>query len=792
LPGLLVDVSNSATRGTVIVGRQAIRGLAENLLKSPEFHPEPRDAGLASGPSRALGFLVKREIGSREVPMHDRASSCCHFGQFRLDLEEHRLFRGDMVVPLTPKAFDLLRVLVLNGGRLMLKDDLIKQVWPATFVEEANLSRVVSVLRAALRDGEDGVRYIETVPKRGYRFVAPVTRPVPRDSFSEETGFDSPKRGRYAGMLRVAAVCGCVAAIGTLTYWLVSTAPEAPHARFTAAVAPLHRQLTFTGGEGAPAISPDRTHLAYVSTREAERLLIVQNLASGQSVIAFRAPEIGNLRWSPDGTELLLFARGGDFDGLYTVPASGGPHQRIATGLFEGCWSPDGSTIAVGVFLRGRVLFFDRHGGTRSIALGGEHRWVWDIDWSPSGDRLLLLTDDSRGYARIWTVRPDGTDQRSVYEERTELRTARWAPDGRTIYFSRRHDQTVSLFKLSLKGDGPGEAAAQPLVSGLESNGVFTLSSDGRQIVYARTPYHSNLWSVGLTGSGSRQTVVKKQLTQGTALVERPRISPDGSSVVFNIGYHSRANLFVLPMAGGSPRQLTFLDALSVGGVWSHDGRQLAFASTEGGRSRVWLVPAEGGAARPVSEEQVSDSFSLAWARGSQVLYQRPGNRDYAIVDTATSRETGRLLGDGATGWVFAPEVSPDGRLIAAAWNKPGNVGLWLINRDTGARIEIHDEMLFPVGWAADGRSVYAVSSKPGLYRGLTVMLGETTKETAIVNVPIDGRPARTILMLPFEEVGGVSISPDGRTVVCAVYSSRSDVWTVEDFDATAALHARR
>src|SRR5215831_20792137 len=96
------------------------------------------------------------------------------FGPFRLDEAEHLLLRDGETVPLTPKAFDLLLALVERHGHLLEKDELLRTVWPDTFVEEANLASNISQLRKALGDGENGQRYIETAPKRGYRFVASV------------------------------------------------------------------------------------------------------------------------------------------------------------------------------------------------------------------------------------------------------------------------------------------------------------------------------------------------------------------------------------------------------------------------------------------------------------------------------------------------------------------------------------------------------------------------------------------------------------------------------------------
>lgn len=95
------------------------------------------------------------------------------FGPFRLDPAEHTLLREGQTVPLTPKVFDILKVLVENNGHLFEKDELMKAVWPDSFVEEGNLTRNISTLRTALGERPED-QYIETVPKRGYRFVARV------------------------------------------------------------------------------------------------------------------------------------------------------------------------------------------------------------------------------------------------------------------------------------------------------------------------------------------------------------------------------------------------------------------------------------------------------------------------------------------------------------------------------------------------------------------------------------------------------------------------------------------
>src|SRR5262244_603263 len=96
------------------------------------------------------------------------------FGRFRIRTDERILLRDRDIIPLTPKVFDMLLTLVESRGEVVSKDSLLKKVWPDSYVEEGNLTQNISLLRKALGEGQNGHQYIETVARRGYRFIAPV------------------------------------------------------------------------------------------------------------------------------------------------------------------------------------------------------------------------------------------------------------------------------------------------------------------------------------------------------------------------------------------------------------------------------------------------------------------------------------------------------------------------------------------------------------------------------------------------------------------------------------------
>lgn len=720
------------------------------------------------------------------------------FGRFSLNLSEHQLFRDGQRVPLTPRMFDLLRVLVENAGHLVEKDWLLKEVWADAFVEESNLNRGISVLRKTLGE-TPSERYIETIPKRGYRFVAAVhTKSSELRSPVCETGAPAGVPPSIAkGRTKPAAAVAVVTLVAIAAAYAVLGRGVRRSSPVTAGSA-VHRQLTFTGREITPALSPDGMRIAYVSKGSPHRKVIVQDVGGGRPVEVFSAAEAGALRWSPDGSELMFWARGDGISGQYIAPASGGGSRKIASGFFVSCWSPDASTIALGLFVTGEILFLNRLGEVqRTISLQGTRNWISDLDWSRVHGRLLIVADDDQYRPTLWTIRPDGKEQVKLFTGTTTILAARWTPSGDGVYYFTRVNQTVSLYKAFVNLDRQAvEGEPMPLITGLETDEGFGISADGKRLVHARAPYHSNLWLVEVPDpGGDRRTPT--QLTHGTAVIERPRVSPNGNTIVFNMGDESRANLYTVPATGGPPKQLTFLNAFSVNGAWSPDGRSVAFASTEGGRGRVWVVNADGSSPRPVSSSAMSKSFFVTWAPGSGILYQQAGNRNFHVIDAQNAKER-LLIRDGSVGWNESAEYSPDGKQIAMSWNRRPTRGLWLVDPTNSHETLVYgarhpsQPVPFPIGWSPDGRYIIAVDGKRAAYRGAVAGFEETITNARILRVRVKGGAAETLLPLSFEEVGSVAMFPDGRRFVVSVYSSRSDVWVVDNFDLTPPVTVAR
>src|ERR1051325_2294380 len=153
--------------------------------------------------------------------MSQQESHSYEFGRFRLKTAERVLLREGELVPLTPKVFDILVTLVEHGGQVVAKDDLMKRVWPNTFVEEGNLTQNISLLRKALGETPGGVQFIETVPRRGYRFVAETSEswhddliPKSAETTPEVPFFSTPAKSRRTPLFALAACLVVMSIIG--------------------------------------------------------------------------------------------------------------------------------------------------------------------------------------------------------------------------------------------------------------------------------------------------------------------------------------------------------------------------------------------------------------------------------------------------------------------------------------------------------------------------------------------------------------------------------------------------
>jgi Tol biopolymer transport system component len=410
-------------------------------------------------------------------------------------------------------------------------------------------------------------------------------------------------------------------------------------------------------------------------------------------------------------------------------------------------------------------------GSAKSMHLSG-FRWTEGLDWSPASNLLAILTTLENGRYAIWTVHPDGSQQRKVIEE-NELASPRWSPAGDGIYFLRTSQgHTQDLLKVAINPkSGQAKDPASVLLSGLQAGDYFTVSTDGTRLAYSRSQDYSNLWLAqfqspdnGMEPGKGLQTT---PLTRGTSKFDSPSISPDGKWIAFVTEGH----IYKMAIEGGTPVQLTFSNATEFSPAWSSDGKRIVFGSNEGGTYKVWIVDADGADRRQFAKTQLSSNGDgpITWSPGRHILYQKPGNQNFNILDPETGEEK-PLVQNERAGWIFSPKYSSDGKNVAVQWNR-WQRGLWVISLiDNSQTFLSGSRYYYPAGWSPDGSSIYAYDRFGG-NKMLSIPVGPT------------GRGAsHTVFAIP-EEIAAASVSADGKKFVYSAAETKSDVWVVDNFD---------
>jgi DNA-binding winged helix-turn-helix (wHTH) protein len=468
------------------------------------------------------------------------------FGPFCLDSSERKLMRGNEIVAITPKAFDTLLVLVRNSGHLMEKNELLTLLWPDSFVEEGSLSNNIFLLRKAL--GEDPA-FIETVPRRGYRFAGavlqlppaaapPLEEPREADRELENQAFgDSrqqdrsvvssvPAKVRSLSRTLAAITVGAVVmlAIGA-ALWLRSTSRLPDRSQWI----PLTK---LPDAVSQPALSPDGRVLAFIrsdSSFIAQGQIYVKMLPDGQPV-ELTHDDLLKMSpvFSPDGGRIAYTTIDAQFNwDTWTVPTLRGepqPWLRNASGLV---WSGPHHVVFskmrkpphMGVAVAEETRIDERDVYVPPIEPGMVHRSYP----SPDGKWILLV---EMGQDHTWVpcrlVPMDGT---SLGHQVGPLRDActfgAWSPDGKWMYFTSEAGGSNHIWRQRYP-----DGQVQQITSGPTEEEGIAMAPDGRSFVTAVTLANVSVWLHD--AKGERQISLEGNAAD-------PRFTPDGRKLCYRI-----------------------------------------------------------------------------------------------------------------------------------------------------------------------------------------------------------------------------------------------------------------
>ena len=637
------------------------------------------------------------------------------FGPFRLEPAERLLLRNGQPVPLPPKAYDLLVTLVARAGHLVTKEDLFREVWPGTFVEEANLSYTVSIVRKALGDDREPYRYIETVPKRGYRFREAIVTKT-EDEPHHESGSGTWSRRRLM-LLVVGAAVAAAALVITLTTRRL-TGRDDSIVRIVRFEIPIPASVV-------PAISPDGTRIIYrVTTSDWNVQLYLRALDTLQSTpLPGTAGGMAPF-FSPDGGTVGFFATPGLANqtpgispSLKTIDLATGHVTTIcAAGIM-----PRGATWGA----NGRIYFASSlHEGLSAVsARGGPPEVITRLQgkevghgWPellPDGQHLLFSSYSGKSLedAKLEILSLKTGARKTLLEGAF---AARYSRSGHLLYV--RQQSLVAV---------PFDAAALELVGQprrmVEGIRVFR---DVGSAVFAISTTDTLIYSLG---SQDRTEIewfdvlqqTRRGLTAPAGIYIDPSLSADGERLAIAPSYGKGQDIWIHEFRRGTWTRLTVNAGFDAAPVWHPADPDRVVFTTRRDDSGLWelrSVPADGSREPEFLYGNAHPKFatsSSATARLLAFVESHPDTKeDIWLLHVGAKIAAKPLLRT-----VFresCPALSPDGRWVAYESEESGKAEIYVrrVDDPDGEKWQISADGGDRPRWTRDGHHIVFRSAK--------------------------------------------------------------------------------
>ena len=557
--------------------------------------------------------------------------------------------------------------------------------------------------------------------------------------------------GILAGLLAGAAA-GAVAAL-----WLARPAPAEP---------PTIHHLSYSGRDAEPSSSSDGRLIAYSSIRDGRSQIWLKQYPGGDEVALTSGPD-ERPRISPDGSQVLFVRVEGREHSLYRIPVVGGEPRKVLDDAYDGDWSPNGERI---VFVREEteagavrrsVRTADTAGqGEQEIARAATVRLDY-LRWSPDGKTIAALQSGAENAAgSILLIKADGSGQRTLDPPPPagQLSAVAWSGPGRSIVYA----QTESL--ASGSHGGSGRILKQDVVSGKAESllwipdmaDVIEILGPGRLLLGASS-LRSNLREISLAGDAGRTV---RWLTRGNSIDRQPTFSPDGQWVLFSSNRSGRLDVWKLSVTTGAVRRITEDPADDWDPAFTPDGKSILWSSSRGGHFEIWNCAIDGTGARQVTHDGVDAENPTATRDGQWIVYNS-GNPAGAGIWKIHPDGTGASIV--VPGIWSTPEVSPDGCCVAfRRGTAPRDVQVARIADGTilGLRIEVGSEIASGrPRWMPDGKSLAFTGTDASGNIGIFVETFSPAPETRATRRPLAGFDPNQ----PLETYG---LSPDGTNLI--------------------------
>ena len=617
------------------------------------------------------------------------------FDSFVLDVEEQVLLRDGRMVPLTPKVFETLLLLVQHQGSVVTKQTMLNTLWPDVFVEESNITFNITKLRKALGDTRKPPIYIETVPRRGYRFKTEVREIVEdyANADSDNNGSDLGAAASTAPEVMSISTTPDVAAtpvarrimsswlegrqnlllvsvvallpIAALTSWwfargttksttranpVVQTRLIKPDLKF--------EQISAYGNVVAAAISPDGKQVAYV-----------QENTGGQSLWLMQLGTFINVQLIPSGDSVynkISFSNDGDYiyfashsenqpTDFYRIPTLHGPATKLLENVQGYSLSSDNRQV---VFRRRDLTarqdsLYITDLSTKQERLLVAHNqpdWIRGFALSPNGKLVVYATGETDTARQTMTIREVNveTDEQRVLliPNWYFVRQIDWLPDGDGLLLLARENSIVNpqIYRLSYPG-----LALQKLTDDLNNYLLFSTTRDSSKMIAVQSVLASHIWVSDINGHNPKNVADGRGTVIWTA---------DGQ-IIYNSGSVLGSDLWITKPDGKDPKQLSFNAGANDWPAMSPDGKTVVFWSNRTGVQHLWRMNLDGS-----NQVQLTNGYAernAAFSPDSKWVYYNTSQDGYLWKVGLAGGDPIQLTNE----YAAYPSVSPDGKLIA-------------------------------------------------------------------------------------------------------------------------------
>jgi len=738
------------------------------------------------------------------------------FGAFELNPEAGKLFKNGIPLKLQPQPFRLLMLLSGSPGQVVTREEIQRCLWgDSTFVDfERGINFSINQIRAALNDHAEKPRYIETLPRLGYRFIGVLEPP---DQTAQGTKPPSlllvakqdssvtavvPKMNGYWPVAATAILVLSFVAAGV--YWFTKRTPPAPREVKL-------RQLTFGSAENAVsggAISPDGKYLSYLDRKGIH--LRLMKTGETQVVPEPEALKGGKVEWEicawfPDSTRFLvnahppgLFPEHWTSQGssIWVVSVLSGPPRELRDDAVAYSISPDGSTIAFGT---NKGAFGDREiwlmgvdgEKARKLYESDENSAVGGFGWFPHGQRVFYSTTDKSGYAMV-SRELSGGPVTTIFPplDMKKIQDIAVLPDERIVYSLQEPDAANCDYWVVGLDERTGNRAGKParLTNlGESCMGGTSVTADGKKLVFAKGMAHFQVYVSDVAPNGKSISATRR-LTLTESSDFPADWTPDSKAVIFVSNRNGPRGIFkqsltddtAEPLVTGSELMLTGILHTTPDGAWVVY-EEYTKSNDRSAGSQVKRVPITGGP----SEFVLTANFpGIPLCAGPQAalctIAESTENRKQIILTTfdplkGRGHELARLDVDlqkkvrGKTEG-FQYDISPDGtRILWAKFNgEVPSVHILSLRGQPPLEFNVKGwSKLEDIEWAANGKALFISHGVPG--------------GSVLLQVDLQGN-AHVL----WQQHGGKFTygrpSPDGRHLAMLGWAVDSNLWMMENF----------